>query len=178
MNENSILKPISPYGVTKLDAENLCYLYWKNYNLPIISLRYFSVYGPRQRPDMVIYKIVKSIINGNEMLIYGNGEQKRDFTYIDDVVNAIIVSANMNFTGEVFNVGGGSTISINNLVKEIETITGEKAIINYSKKVKGDAKDTWADLSKIKQLLNWYPKFDIKSGLREYIYWYKYEYKS
>jgi nucleoside-diphosphate-sugar epimerase len=84
----------------------------------------------------------------------------------------------MNFTGEVFNVGGGSTISINNLVKEIETITGEKAIINYSKKVKGDAKDTWADLSKIKQLLNWYPKFDIKSGLREYIYWYKYEYKS
>ena len=178
MNENSILKPISPYGVTKLDAENLCYLYWKNYNLPIISLRYFSVYGPRQRPDMVIYKIVKSIINGNEMLIYGNGEQKRDFTYIDDVVNAIIVSANMNFTGEVFNVGGGSTISINNLVKEIETITGEKAIINYSEKVKGDAKDTWADLSKIKQLLNWYPKFDIKSGLREYIYWYNYEYKS
>ncbi|MGP8023026.1 MAG: NAD-dependent epimerase/dehydratase family protein [Methanobacterium sp.] len=175
MNEKSILKPISPYGVTKLAAENLCYLYWKTYNIPTVSLRYFTVYGPRQRPDMVIHKFVKSIINENELFIYGNGVQTRDFTYVDDVVNAIIWSATLNSAGDVFNVGGGSRISINNLLKEIEKIIGEKAKVKYLEKAKGDVKDTWADLYKIKEVLRWYPKFDIKTGLNEYINWYKYE---
>ena len=136
MNEESVLKPVSPYGVSKLAGENLCYLYWKNYSVPTISLRYFSVYGPRQRPDMAINKFVKSILNKEKITIYGNGEQTRDFTYIRDIIDAIILSHHSHLTGEIFNAGGGSRISVNQLIKKIEEITGEKAVLEQLNKQK------------------------------------------
>ncbi|MBE9593896.1 MAG: NAD-dependent epimerase/dehydratase family protein, partial [Proteobacteria bacterium] len=105
MKEDSLLKPVSPYGVTKLAGENLCYLYWKNYNVPTVSLRYFTVYGPRQRPDMGIHKFVKAILEENEITVFGNGTQTRDFTFVDDAVEANILAANNDSVGEVFNVG-------------------------------------------------------------------------
>jgi len=153
MRENSLLKPVSPYGVTKLAAENLCYLYWKNYGLPVISLRYFTVYGPRQRPDMAIYKFVKSILESVEIVVYGDGTQTRDFTFIDDVIEATLLAANAddNLNGKVFNVGSGSRISVNELIKRIEDITEKKAKIKYIGKQKGDVKDTWADVSAAKK---------------------------
>ena len=165
MNEKSQLKPVSPYGVTKLAAENLCYLYWKNYNIPTISLRYFTVYGPRQRPDMAINKFFTSILNGDETVVYGNGEQKRDFTFIDDAVDAILISAESGVVGDVFNVGGGSVMSINKLINEIEEITGINARIKYIEKQKGDVRNTEASLEKIETVLGWKPKISIRTGL-------------
>jgi nucleoside-diphosphate-sugar epimerase len=173
MNEKSRLKPVSPYGVTKLAAENLCYLYWKNYNIPTISLRYFTVYGPRQRPDMAINKFFSSILNGDEIIVYGDGEQRRDFTFVDDAVRAISMSAESRVVGDVFNVGGGSTISVNRLINEIEKITGKKARIKYIEKQKGDVKNTEASLEKIETVLGWKPTTSITKGLKKYMVWYK-----
>ncbi|MGB9979580.1 GDP-mannose 4,6-dehydratase [Methanobacterium sp.] len=175
MNEKSLLKPVSPYGVSKLAAEYLCHLYWENYEVPTVSLRYFTVYGPRQRPDMAINKFVKSVLNGDEIVIYGNGKQTRDFTYIEDVIRAIVASADSNLNGEVLNIAGGSRISINTLINEIELISGHNANIRYSPNQKGDAKDTWADLNRTKKLLGWEPTINIHEGLRNYIKWYQQE---
>jgi UDP-glucose 4-epimerase len=177
MKEDSLLKPVSPYGVTKLAGENLCYLYYKNYGVPIVSLRYFTVYGPRQRPDMAIHKFVKAISNGNEITVYGDGTQTRDFTYVDDAVEANILAAENNIIGEVFNIGGGSRIRVNALIDEIEKIVGKKANMKYIEKQKGDVRDTWADVSKARVMLNWKPKIDIHYGMRKYIGWYTNEYE-
>jgi UDP-glucose 4-epimerase len=167
--ENSLLKPVSPYGVTKLAGENLCYLYWRNYNVPIISLRYFTVYGPRQRPDMAINKFVKAILNNEEVIVYGDGNQTRDFTYIGDVVEATTLAAKSSIVGEAFNIGGGSRISVNMLVGKMEKILKNKAKVKYVEKQKGDVKDTLADTSKAGKLLGWKPLTNIDKGLEEYI---------
>ncbi len=164
MNEKSHLKPVSPYGVTKLAAENLSYLYWKNYNVPTISLRYFSVYGPRQRPDMAINRFVSSILNGDKITVYGDGKQTRDFTYVGDAVNAILKSAESRVVGDVFNVGCGSTISVNGLIEEIENLTGKKAEVEYIEKHKGDVKNTEANLDKIETVLKWKTMISIRDG--------------
>ena len=169
MREDSLLMPVSPYGVTKLAGENLCYLYWKNYRVPTVSLRYFTVYGLRQRPDMAIHKFVKAVFKGNEIPVFGDGTQTRDFTYVDDAVEANILGAKSNLAGEVFNVGGGSRISVNELIEEIERIIGKKAQIIYVEKQKGDVRDTWADVSKAKAKMNWNPRVDINKGLKSFI---------
>lgn len=168
LSENIPLRPVSPYGVTKLAAENLCYLYWWNYNVPTVSLRYFTVYGRRQRPDMAIHKFFKAIKGGKDITIYGTGEQTRDFTYIDDVVNATILATNSK-AGEVYNIGGGSRISVNELIDKIEHITGLKANIRYLEQQKGDVHDTLADISKAKKVLGWEPKTRIGGGLKDYL---------
>ena len=172
MKEDSLLKPVSPYGVTKLAGENLCYLYWKNYGVPTVSLRYFTVYGPRQRPDMAIHKFVQAILKSKEITVFGDGTQTRDFTYVDDAVEANILSAKSNLAGEVFNIGGGSRISVNELIKKTEEILGKKAMIENIEKQKGDVRDTLADASKAKELLDWNPKINIDEGLKKYIRWY------
>ena len=173
MRENSLLKPVSPYGVTKLAGEHLCYLYWKNYGVPTVSLRYFTVYGPRQRPDMAIHKFVKAIFNGDTITVYGDGRQTRDFTYVEDVTEANLLAAtvNNNLNGEVFNVGGGSRISVNGLIELIEGISGKKAEIKYIEGQKGDVKDTLADITKIAKLLKWRSKVKIEEELRRQIKW-------
>lgn len=171
MKEDSLLKPISPYGASKLAAEHLCYLYWKNYGVPTISLRYFTVYGPRQRPDMAIHKFIKSILNDELIAIFGDGEQTRDFTFIQDVVNADILAAGSKMKGEIFNVGGGNRITVNDLIRKIENITGKHAKINYFWKQKGDVEDTWADTSKVQQILGWSAETGISEVLKKYIDW-------
>ena len=173
MHENSVLKPVSPYGVTKLAGENLCYLYCKNYSVPTVSLRYFTVYGPRQRPDMAIHKFVKAIFKGDEITVFGDGSQTRDFTFVDDAVEANILAAESDSVGEVFNIGGGSRISVNDLVTEIEKIVGNKARMKYIEKQKGDVLDTWADVSKAKEELNWKSKIGISEGLDLFTMWFK-----
>ena len=171
MKEETILKPVSPYGVTKLAGENLCYLYWKNYGVPVTSLRYFTVYGPGQRPDMAISKFVRAILNGEEITVYGNGTQTRDFTFVDDIVEATLLAAKGNIVGEVFNVGGGSRISVNELIGIMENIIGKKAKVKYVEKQKGDVRDTLADITKTTRLLKWIPKIKIDEGLRGQIKW-------
>ena len=174
-SENSLLKPYSPYGVTKLAAENLCYLYHQNYGVPTVSLRYFTVYGPRQRPDMAIYKFVQAALNGDEIIVFGDGMQTRDFTYIDDAVEANLLVITSKAVGEVFNIGGGSRISINDLVKMIGDIVGRRLKIKYEEKQKGDVRSTWADISRAEAQLGWMPKVDIGSGLRRFVDWYEKE---
>jgi len=172
MKEDSLLKPVSPYGVTKLAGENLCYLYLKNYGVPTVSLRYFTVYGPGQRPDMAIHRFVKAILNEEEITIYGDGTQTRDFTFVDDAVEATILAAENNLVGVVFNIGGGSRISVNELIKMVEEITGKIAKIKYIEKQKGDVEDTLADTSKMKAL-GWKPKVKLEAGLTRFTKWYE-----
>ena len=172
MKEDSLLKPVSPYGVTKLAGENLCYLYWKNYGVPTVSLRYFTVYGPRQRPDMAIHKFVKAIFKRDKITVFGDGSQTRDFTFVDDAVEANLLAAENDLVGEVFNIGGGSRISVNELIKRMEDITEKRIKVNYIEKQKGDVKDTLADTSRAKELLNWEPKVNIDEGLKKHIKWY------
>ena len=173
MKEDSLLKPVSPYGVTKLSGENLCYLYWKNYGVPTVSLRYFTVYGPRQRPDMAIHKFVKGIFKGDEITVFGDGTQTRDFTFVDDAVKANLLASESDSVGEVFNIGGGSRISVNELIGMMENIIGKKAKVKYIEKQKGDVRDTLADVSKAKKELEWIPKVKIEEGLKRFVDWWK-----
>ena len=146
MNEDtSLTKPVSPYGVTKLAAENLVNLYFKNYEIPTISLRYFTVYGPKQRPDMAFTRFFHSIIKDKKLIIFGNGEQTRDFTYVDDIVKATINAATSDLVGEILNVGGGSVFSLTQIIEFMKEITGKELEIDFKKEQKGDVKHTSAD---------------------------------
>lgn len=173
MNEKSLLCPISPYGVTKLAAENLCSLYYKNYGVPTVSLRYFTVFGPRQRPDMAIFKFVSKIANDEEITVYGDGLQTRDFTYVDDAVEANFLAATSDVIGEIFNIGGGNNITVNDLIKQIELIFGVQAKINYIDTQKGDVKDTKSNVKKAEKMLNWKAKTNISEGLEKYVDWFR-----
>ena len=174
--ENSPAKPFSPYGVSKLAGENLCYLYFKNFGVPTVSLRYFTVYGPRQRPDMAFHKFIKGIIFDEEIEIYGDGSQTRDFTYVDDVVEANILSLDSP-PGEVFNIGGGERINLIDALRLIEKLLGKKAKVKKKDPQKGDLQDTLADIKKAKKILNYRPKVKIEGGLEKEILWIKEIYK-
>jgi len=171
MKEDSMPRPLSPYGVTKLAGEQLCFLYYQNYKLPTVALRYFTVYGPRQRPDMAINKFVKAALQSEKLVIYGDGKQTRDFTYVDDIIDAILAASRKNVAGDVFNIGGGSRISIYDLIEEIGRAIGMAIVAEKSSIQKGDVKDTQADISKADTFLHWAPQINIKQGLRHYIDW-------
>lgn len=171
MREDRMVQPVSPYGVTKLAAEHLCSLYWKNYGVPTVSLRYFTVYGPRQRPDMGINKFVRAVLNGDAITVYGDGTQTRDFTYIDDIVEANVLAAMSAVVGEVFNIGGGNRISVNDLIGAIEAATGKRAVVEHGAEQKGDVRDTWADTQKAERLLGWRAETGIVAGLERYVDW-------
>jgi len=173
MKENMRLQPVSPYGVTKLAAEHLCYLYWKNYNMPTISLRYFTVYGPRQRPDMGPYKFIRDILQGQPITIYDGGTQTRDFTYVDDIVDANIKAALSSVTGESFNIGGGNRITVNALIQIIEKACERKGIIVYGDHQKGDVADTFADITMAYTKLGWSPSISLQEGIGSFVDWFK-----
>ena len=126
---------------------------------------------------MAIHKFVKAISNNEEITVFGDGTQTRDFTYVDDAVEANILVAESDIAGEVFNIGGGSKISVNELIKEIEEITGKRAKLKYIEKQKGDVRDTWADVSKASELLNWTPKVDVSAGLKSFVEWFTSEFE-
>ena len=169
--ESTLPKPISPYGVSKLAAENLCSLYYHNYKMPMAALRYFTVYGPRQRPDMAFNKFIRKISRGEEITIYGKGDQSRDFTYIDDVVNSNILAAYSDSVGEVFNIGGGSRITINDAIKKIECLLNKDAKVRYEETQRGDVMDTSSDITKARKILGYVPSVEITEGLRREIDW-------
>ena len=168
MNEDtSLTKPVSPYGVTKLASENLVNLYFKNYEIPIISLRYFTAYGPKQRPDMAFTRFFLSIIKDKKLIIFGNGEQTRDFTYVDDVIKATTNAAKSDHVGEILNIGGGSVFSLMQITEFMKEITGKELEIDFKKEQKGDVKHTSADISKSENLINYKSNTDIKYGLTQ-----------
>ncbi len=165
--ETSLTRPVSPYGVTKLAAENLTNLYFKNYKIPTVSLRYFTVYGPKQRPDMAFTRFFNSIIKDKKLSIFGNGEQTRDFTYVDDIVKATINAATSDSVGEILNVGGGSVFSLSQIIEFMKEITEKEFEIDFNAEQKGDVKHTSADISKAKKLINYKSNTDIKYGLTQ-----------
>jgi UDP-glucose 4-epimerase len=163
--EDRIPNPISPYGVTKLSAEQLCQLYYKNFDIPVNSLRYFTVFGPRQRPDMAFHRMIIRVLSNQPIPIYGDGQQSRDFTYVDDVVTANLLAAFSSYKGEIFNIGGLSHLSVNEVISLMETYTEKPALKNYLPPQAGDPKHTWANISKAKKLLGYQPIFDIEKGI-------------
>jgi nucleoside-diphosphate-sugar epimerase len=171
--ETAVPRPISPYGVTKLAGENLCYLYWRDFGLPCVSLRYFNVYGPGQRPDMAFNRFIRAMLSGNEVTVYGDGRQTRDFTYVDDIVSANLSAMESDVTGEAINVGGGSRISVNETLGILEGVLGVKAKVVHEDKQKGDARHTSADISKAGKLLGYSPKVGIRKGLSRQVTWMK-----
>jgi nucleoside-diphosphate-sugar epimerase len=171
MREQSLPRPISPYGVTKLAAEHLCWLYWKNYGLSTASLRYFTVYGPRQRPDMAMHRFLKGALTGSEITLYDDGGQTRDFTYVSDVVTANVAAAERAEGGEVFNIGGGSQVSINQVLATIEAIAGQPLRIKRDARQKGDVRHTAADCTRARERLGFRPAVPLAQGLRQEWEW-------
>ena len=166
MAETSLLYPLSPYGVTKLAAEQLCFLYFQNYGVPTIALRFFTVYGPGQRPDMAFHKFFQAIGEGREIPIFGDGRQTRDFTYIDDIVEATVAAMTLGRPGETYNVGGGHRETLSDLFPMMEEITGKKIRIAWVEKQKGDMADTFADIHKARRELGYSPRTPLEQGLR------------
>lgn len=171
MREDSIPKPVSPYGVSKLAGEHLCYLYFKNFGVPTVSLRYFTVYGPRQRPDMAFHKFIRAILQNKEIQVYGLGNQTRDFTFITDIVEATIVASKTDINGAVFNIGGGSRVTLIQVINLIEEIIGKSVNAEYSHTQHGDVLHTWADISKAQEILHYHPQISLQEGLKEEINW-------
>jgi UDP-glucose 4-epimerase len=178
MKETNKLQPVSPYGVSKLAAENLCYLYWKNFGVPTISLRYFTVFGERHRPDMAFHIFIKEILNNGKITIFGDGKQSRNFTYVGDVVQANILAAESDILGEVFNVGGaGDRVTLIETIEMMEDIIGKKVDKEYKAVAKGDVKHTEADETKIRKMLGYKPEVSLSEGLEREIEWLKKIYK-
>ena len=173
MREGTYLQPVSPYGVTKLAAENLCHLYWQNYGIPVVSLRYFTIYGPRQRPDMAFHRFIDSALRGEPIVIYGDGEQTRDFTFISDAVNANLLSLKEGVVGEAFNIGGGSRISINAVLQHLEEIIGKRIEVDHQPSLKGEMMHTYADCLRARTLLGYLPQTSIVEGLCREVEWLK-----
>jgi len=171
MNEKSPLNPLSPYGVTKLAAEQLCFLYFKNYGIPTVSLRFFTVYGPGQRPDMAFHKFFKAIAEDKEITVFGDGKQTRDFTYINDIVEANIASLERAKIGEVYNIGGGHQEKLENIFPLMEKISQKKIKIKKVERQKGDVPHTFALLEKARKDLNYYPQAPLLDGLKEEWIW-------
>ena len=171
MREDALPQPISPYGVSKLAAEQLCYLYHFNYGVPTVSLRYFTVYGPRQRPDMGFHKFFRATLAGQPISLFGDGEQTRDFTYVDDVVSANVMAATRGVPGRVYNIGGGSRVSVNQVLEMIERVTGRKPIIANDGPQRGDMRHTYADTSLARAELGFAPTIGLEDGLAAEYKW-------
>jgi UDP-glucose 4-epimerase len=165
MREDARVQPVSPYGVTKLAAEHLCHLYQVNHGLPAVSLRYFTVYGARQRPDMGFHRFLRAALTGQPIALYGDGEQTRDFTFVGDIVAATRAAGDRGRPGAVYNIGGGSRVSINQVLDEIGRLTSRALDIRREPVQKGDMRDTFADTTRARADLGFAPARTLADGL-------------
>lgn len=178
-SENDIVDfPISPYAATKKAGELLCHTYHHLYHIDIACLRFFTVYGPRQRPDLAIYKFTDLMMRNQPVPFYGDGSSRRDYTFITDILDGIYKSLSWIESDEnlfeVFNLGESTTISLAEMVQAIESATGKKAMLNHLPKQAGDVDITYANITKAKTLLNYTPKTHFQSGINQFVEWFKY----
>lgn len=171
MREDTYLQPLSPYGVTKLAGEHLGNLYFANHGVPTVSLRYFTVYGPRQRPDMAFQRFLTAARDGAPITLYGDGEQTRDFTFVADIVAANMAAARQGRPGGVYNIGGGSRVSMNDVLALVETVTGKKVAVRREPEQKGDMRHTYADTSAARRDLDFTPRVTLENGLDQQYRW-------
>ena len=174
MREDALPQPVSPYGVTKLAAEQLCHLYFVNYRVPATSVRYFTVYGPRQRPDMAFHRFITAALKGDPITLYGDGEQTRDFTYVANVVDGVIRACQApKASGEIINVATGGRVSLNRLFYAMRDLVGGTLEPVYAEPRMGDVRDSQADIHKAKALLGYEPIVSFEDGLAQTIAWYR-----
>jgi UDP-glucose 4-epimerase len=171
MHEDALTLPFSPYGVTKLAAEHMARLYYRNFGLETVSLRYFTVYGSRQRPDMAIERFLRAVAGGGSVTVYGDGEQSRDFTHVSDIVEATLRAAARGTPGRVYNVGGGSRVTLNELIGLIEDVTGGALPVERVPAKPGDVRATLADCGRAKDDLGFIPRIGLEEGLEEQWAW-------
>lgn len=171
MTETALPQPVSPYGVSKLAAEQLCYLYHVNYGVPTVALRYFTVYGPGQRPDMGFHRFIRAVLTNQPISLYGDGEQTRDFTFVADIVAATMAAGDRGRPGHVYNIGGGSRVSINQVLEMIGRITGRTPDIRREPAQKGDMRDTFADTTRAKADLGFAPATSLEAGIAAECQW-------
>jgi nucleoside-diphosphate-sugar epimerase len=171
MREDAVPRPVSPYGVTKLAAEHLCHLYFVNHNVPAVSLRYFTVYGPRQRPDMGFHRFFTAVLDDRPVAQFGDGLQTRDFTFVGDAVAATAAAAVRGAPGGVYNIGGGSRVTLQDVFDMIGRVTGRPVRIDRQPAQKGDMRDTYADTTRARADLGFAPAVSLEQGLREMFGW-------
>jgi nucleoside-diphosphate-sugar epimerase len=171
MREDAYLQPLSPYGVSKLAAEHLGHLYWANHGVPVVSLRYFTVYGPRQRPDMGFQRFLTAVRDGKPISVYGDGEQTRDFTFVSDIVAANLAAATQGRAGSVYNIGGGSRVTLNHVLELIQKVTGRTVAVQREPEQKGDMRHTYADTSAARRDLDFNPRVTLENGLAQQYRW-------
>ena len=171
MREDARLQPVSPYGVSKLAAEHLGHLYHVNHGLPFVALRYFTVYGPRQRPDMGFHRFLTAAMDGRPLTRFGDGEQTRDFTFVADAVSATVAAASRGVPGRVYNVGGGSRVTVNHVFDIIGRLVGAPITLDQQPPQKGDMRDTYADTTRAAADLGFAPSVTLEQGLAEEYAW-------
>jgi len=171
MREDALPQPVSPYGVTKLAAEQLCYLYSVNHGVPATSVRYFTVYGPRQRPDMAFHKFFRASLEGKPVVLYGDGEQTRDFTYVTDAVAGTMAAGDTGVPGRAYNIGGGSRVTVNQVLAIVERLVGRPLEIRREPAQKGDMRDTFADTRLAHADLGFAPRVPLAAGIEAEYQW-------
>lgn len=172
LQEDACPQPFSPYGVTKLAGEHLCNAYHRNFGVPVVSLRFFTVYGPRQRPDMAFCRFIRSAFRGDPVPLYGDGEQTRDFTFIGDIVEGLVRAGQVReAVGQTLNIGGGSRVSVKQCLEIIEQASGNVINLDRRPVSKGDVRDTLADTNRIRSILGFKPQVSIQDGLKAQVEW-------
>ena len=171
MSEDAKCRPFSPYGVTKLAAEHLCQLYWRNFSLPTVSLRFFTVYGPRQRPDMAFHKFMRAMAQGAPIEVYGDGHQTRDFTFIDDIVSGLAAAPTAP-AGSVLNLGGGSRVSLAEALDVLGDVVGRAPEVLSAGNQAGDVRDTWASIDRAREAIGYAPAVSLHDGLAAEWAWF------
>lgn len=171
--ESAVPRPVSPYGVTKLAAEHLTLLYTRNFGVPAVSVRYFTVYGPRQRPDMAFSRFMRALADREAIEVFGDGEQTREFTYVSDAVEGTVRAATADVVGQVFNLGGGSRVTINRVLATLEDISRLKVRRQNLPAAPGDPRHTGASINLARQRLGWEPRVSLREGLTRQWHWFQ-----
>ncbi len=171
--EDPVDRPVSPYAATKRAGELLCHTYAHNFGMHITCLRFFTVYGPRQRPEMAIHKFAQLLMGGKEIPIFGSGESKRDYTYVEDIVSGILSAIEVNPAFEIINLGESQTIALIEMVRHLEENLGKKALLRFLPNQPGDMETTYADIGRARRILGYNPQTPFKEGMRLFADWFK-----